>query len=987
MKRVFFALVFTLGFLFVAFSASAEYFLEEPNPYRGWTIGTGGKPRTPAAFLDLNGTTYVVHSFQQLLIFGRLQGEKRYLAFPYNGGPFLFSKSGNNLELFWYFEGALEYAVYNPTTDSVKRSVINELGVKKALSILKNGNILYVFSYAGIRKVSGGLTERDAIVLYIYDLDSSKLVGVKRIYLSQSKYFLQVFSASVRGGNIYFTFLVKRYSNPEGARLVFGAVDGNGDVLFLERVDDTDNDDSHIYLDGQDRWTLQLALDENGRPAILCNHYNYLKYRVIYTKTESGWEAEEHDGDEGDILGSTAKASLLWMNGAWHMLYISQNGYVALSKKTDSGWQDLGGTSAKATDFSWGMAGDTLYVFCKGEDQVDVEAWNSNNSFQSVQGFNPFLGGGEIYFYRSSDGKTHGVILNILDPPDGDVLVYEIHPSGEDALVIEEVGRASRYQRNNRSLFERINAQFVSTPSGDYIVVIQGRPGCGSPSVGAIDIFKRGENGWELKWSDSDVTPDKGFGAITNENSFVYYMDGKLHILVNSCTKEYIPPQGVSCPPWTRNSMGKCYYQAISDFTYDDTNGLSTDPNEIFKNRQIYRFSATDGYLFVYASIGSDSGSQKKAEVFKTSDLSQPDLVVDNVGGMSGFGRVALYSSGGRAILSFGFSGGGIFVAVKDGANSQWRTWRKNEVVCDDGTFSCGESDCSDGVDNDGDGLVDEKEFSGSCSDGNDNDNDGEIDEGNSLINMGVPYDAYFFGNMAVVDTSDAQMFFLPPGENRWYYFIKNYNVPIYFTSDNWCIRYGYEFMRVTNNHGPRVMAVPLNLDLGGVKVGEGFRTTDCYLKGFCVTPFRYLGSGKRPQNFKCRVPMASFFGQNGGSGLSVTVNEGSYQSVGFEVSFTPDSQGKKVLSGTVTTNDPENTNLPFSYTGVGIVPGDINMDGIISVMDALLIARHILGLHPPFDIGTDSSLFNANCDWRVNTMDAVVTSEMSLGIDGGWCR
>jgi len=63
--------------------------------------------------------------------------------------------------------------------------------------------------------------------------------------------------------------------------------------------------------------------------------------------------------------------------------------------------------------------------------------------------------------------------------------------------------------------------------------------------------------------------------------------------------------------------------------------------------------------------------------------------------------------------------------------------------------------------------------------------------------------------------------------------------------------------------------------------------------------------------------------------------------------------------------------------------PGDVNGDGVIDIIDALLTARYSVGLNPE---GFNVDQGDANCDGSINIVDALLFAQYFVGLITEFC-
>ncbi|MBN1700123.1 MAG: cellulase family glycosylhydrolase [Spirochaetales bacterium] len=88
-------------------------------------------------------------------------------------------------------------------------------------------------------------------------------------------------------------------------------------------------------------------------------------------------------------------------------------------------------------------------------------------------------------------------------------------------------------------------------------------------------------------------------------------------------------------------------------------------------------------------------------------------------------------------------------------------------------------------------------------------------------------------------------------------------------------------------------------------------------------------------------------------------------------------------------TSPPTSTPDPTAPPGGTAVPtpgflmGDVNGDGTVNIVDALLAAQYYVGLEPA---GFDISVADTNCDGTVNIVDALLIAQYYVGLVDGFC-
>ncbi|MBN2443900.1 MAG: dockerin type I repeat-containing protein, partial [Spirochaetales bacterium] len=83
-------------------------------------------------------------------------------------------------------------------------------------------------------------------------------------------------------------------------------------------------------------------------------------------------------------------------------------------------------------------------------------------------------------------------------------------------------------------------------------------------------------------------------------------------------------------------------------------------------------------------------------------------------------------------------------------------------------------------------------------------------------------------------------------------------------------------------------------------------------------------------------------------------------------------------------TNPPAQTTVPTSApTNPAVLLGDVNSDGSVDIVDALLIAQWYVQLDPlPFNVDAADT----NCSGSVDIVDALLIAQYYVGLINGFC-
>ncbi|MBN2532509.1 MAG: hypothetical protein JXB88_06430, partial [Spirochaetales bacterium] len=71
---------------------------------------------------------------------------------------------------------------------------------------------------------------------------------------------------------------------------------------------------------------------------------------------------------------------------------------------------------------------------------------------------------------------------------------------------------------------------------------------------------------------------------------------------------------------------------------------------------------------------------------------------------------------------------------------------------------------------------------------------------------------------------------------------------------------------------------------------------------------------------------------------------------------------------------------IPPGQTGT---PGDVNGDGTVDIVDALLVAQYYVGLDPAGFIPGNA---DTNCDGNIDIVDALLIAQYYVGLITGFC-
>lgn len=923
MKRhscLIFSLLFLIAFVKISLGNNFVGF-EAPNVYKGWSYGSMSSNYDYAYtgkvdFVNLNGRIYVLYEIEPLdftgtspIIFkgewlisgfdpqnpssgfekflgGDFDGDTWYGNYEYHG-PKIYEVNGK-LEIFYLNHGALLKTVYNPNNGIEETKIIDGIyddntAVNDFMAI---GDKIYVITTSRFEGEYNGHSYYHAVVLlHYYDLST----GDKKAYKifegnfklwSPGEYPNFKFMASLASynGNAYLAFYLYNHNSVTGeeiSKFRFAKISVQNNGIFLQNVEDID-DASSLFPVGP----LKLSFDDNGNPAVLLcdNDFNSSnKYAYFYLKNNTGWQKSELE-DNTEAVKNIKQ--LFYYNGSWFITLKS-----GLYKFENGNWNQVFATPSGGVLGVYPISGQEFFVFIgKG----GLYKWSVSSGFSSALNWAfPrywYDYTAKVKYFVSPEGKIY--ILNYLyrDADTKEFNFYEIYPYPADSryFVVDKIGNApygSKYCTHKFLLL-------FDSQDNQYLVYAEPKNTVNSNCSSALDrafVFKRNENGWENVSNDGiDL---QGY-SLSNEKQFAI-MDESNKIHIFGRLQE-------------DNIFGICDGQqkvySLYSITFDPETG-----NTSYERRMSFcalRTFLADGNLIV-VNYKDETNTYKLAVYSGSTKLYEESARVD-------IGNSFIKEIGSKVFLSYTITSGITkgYMLVKEGNN-----WRHVDEVCKDGNFVCQESDCADQIDNDGDGLINEKLFYGSCSDSIDNDGDGEIDEGYNYISDGIIKDITLVNGIPVMITRTNRVLFLPDGENKLY----RAGFTATVISDEGLFRFKEGFYPKTAQHGPRIFLSPSLLDFGTSSVNFswehsiGFSPT---LHEGCVLPFGYY---YYPVN--CNYLESSVVTDFNLSGNSEDFSF-EEKTTSVNIIFNPQSEGYKEATLNISTTDPINPNITIALRG-----------------------------------------------------------------------
>jgi hypothetical protein len=79
----------------------------------------------------------------------------------------------------------------------------------------------------------------------------------------------------------------------------------------------------------------------------------------------------------------------------------------------------------------------------------------------------------------------------------------------------------------------------------------------------------------------------------------------------------------------------------------------------------------------------------------------------------------------------------------------------------------------------------------------------------------------------------------------------------------------------------------------------------------------------------------------------------------------------------------PAPTTVPTETTAPDVTPGDVNSDGEVDIVDALLTAQFYVGLNPS---GFNEAAADADCNGNIDIVDALLIAQYYVGLISGFC-
>ena len=816
MRKILSVALFTLFLPMWVYADLSGYYVEQPNPERGWELT---EPATVFGDMVLVGDKlYVGFGNGNKHIFFGPAGDNFYLG-KYigdfsdhdwdKGYPILLQSDGSSIKIY-YFAGPLGAGrigriSYDTSTGNLTQEFLGTLPDRELgnMRFLAKGDDVYLFYF-----------KRPMGILYRYgSCNSSTLLFELKIDDYMSDKVISDFREF--NGVFYVAIFIGNASSGRGKLYLVRIRESSGS--FLSQVETVSDD----VCQGEDNCPkfLRLSFDPQGHLGIAVlyrynNVYSYNDYLRFYFKSSSNWtyrEVETNVKNE-NILES---------------YYYDSSWYVALQGSNNTGsylqiWKFDGSSISKIFEekVDGKIAGarfinGKLYLLYNNK----IYVWNSNN-FALLYDLTWSLksGSSRVVGFRDPDGEIH-LVKAVLDSDNNKVYLYEITDLDKGKFFkLERIGKVPYYCKNSSGwcnyLCSYFHYQLLFNGSTEYLIVAD-MPSFFSNnpcSQKRAFIFRKDVSGWHLLNGDISLSV---FDALNDQGNIPYvkqfadFHSGKIEIY------------GVSR---SYDDQTNKYYNSILKLTFDPISNSTSGPQSIFSTKANF---ITDGAVYavedgVLSVVHKDDNNINHLAVYV--DDEWKDI------------RIQSNSLPNRLLLRK--MGSKIYIAASSsdtGADSfRFYIIDSNDVYeyplefCSDNSYTCEESNCNDHKDNDKDGLVDELVYSGSCS---------------RMSKIIDPEDIFVLNGTIIVGT-DWYVYYLSSGK-----FYRITGIGGHLITDRGILStYGKtKYYPLTNSKWPHVWLGFNDMYFGTVNLDEYVYDVKS-IRGYCVYPM------KAYYNFSCSI-------------------------------------------------------------------------------------------------------------------------------------